>query len=266
MNETLTRTLSGLVYIAILISASLQLNSFLFLFGAFLLVMVAEFCDLVNLKKILPLTIAAAGYVLFSYFSVSKSSELLLLIATLFVSVKAVLFLFNHNKQSLDHTSKYVYLIGYVILPVILITKIPNADNIFNPKVIISIFVLIWTNDTFAFIVGKTIGKTKLFERISPKKTIEGFLGGLLFAVIFSVLIAKYYIMHPIYQWVIIALILSLFGTVGDLVESKFKRMAEVKDSGKIMPGHGGMLDRLDSIIFAAPFVFLFYQILYYVS
>jgi phosphatidate cytidylyltransferase len=104
------------------------------------------------------------------------------------------------------------------------------------------------------------------FERISPKKTIEGFLGGLVFALICSVFIAKYYIVQPFYIWAIIALLVGVFGTIGDLIESKFKRVAGVKDSGKIMPGHGGILDRLDSIIFVGPFVFLLYQILKYVS
>ncbi|MBC7606705.1 MAG: CDP-archaeol synthase [Burkholderiales bacterium] len=266
MNETLTRTLSGVVYIVLLIAASLRLNSFLLLFGLFLLVMVVEFCDLVQLKKFPALAISVFGYVLFAYFTVNKNTELLLLAATLFVAVKSFIFLIDPLKNKMDTLSKYVFLIGYVILPVILITKIPSVQSSFNPKIIIGIFILIWTNDTFAFIIGKSIGKRKLFERISPKKTIEGFFGGLIFAVVFAILVAKYYVYHAVYQWVVISLILSVFGTIGDLVESKFKRMALVKDSGKIMPGHGGILDRLDSVIFAAPFVFLFYQILYYVS
>jgi phosphatidate cytidylyltransferase len=148
-------------------------------------------------------------------------------------------------------------------------TKIPFGINGYNPKILISIFILIWTNDSFAYIVGKSIGKTKLFERISPKKTIEGFIGGVAFAVLASYLISKYYIQiaeGKVFIWIIIALIVGIFGTIGDLIESKFKRFAGVKDSGKIMPGHGGVLDRLDSVIFVAPIVFLFYQILNYVS
>ena len=266
MNNTLTRTLSGIVYILILITASLHLYGFLVLFGIFLLVAISEFCDLVRLKKTIPLLIATFGYFLFSYFNVTNTTEILLLFATLFVSAKAIAFLFSKQLKPLVTTSKFVYLIGYVILPIILITKIPLADGAFNPKIIISIFILIWANDTFAFVVGKSFGKRKLFERISPKKTIEGFIGGLLFALLFSVLISKYFIDQAMLRWLAISFILSIFGTIGDLVESKFKRIAEVKDSGKIMPGHGGILDRLDSIIFAAPFVFLFYQIMYYVS
>jgi phosphatidate cytidylyltransferase len=266
MNETLTRTLSGIVYIAILVTATLFLPSFLLLFGIFLLITVAEFCELVHIKRFIPIAIAIAAYLLFTFLPLSTNYQWLLLTATLFVSIKCLFFLFGKTQRPLDLLSKYVYLIGYVILPIILITKIPLITTDYNCKTIISIFILIWANDTFAFVVGKSIGKHKLFERISPKKTIEGFVGGLIFALIFSVIIAKYFIFEPVFLWIGISIVVSIFGTIGDLIESKFKRLAGVKDSGKIMPGHGGILDRLDSIIFVAPFVFLLYQILNYVS
>ena len=267
MRETFIRLLSGIVYVVLLIVASsYSLNSFLILFGVFLLIAVYEFCSLVHLHKILPIIIALAGYASFSYFFVSKTNEILILLGTLFVSVKCIIFLFDDRKQAIDTNLKYVYLIGYVILPFILITKIPMGIKGFNPKIIIGIFILIWTNDTFAYIVGKSIGKNKLLEKISPKKTIEGFVGGVVFAVLAGYLISKYYTESSTYIWVIIAIIVGIFGTIGDLIESKFKRIAGVKDSGKLMPGHGGILDRLDSVIFVAPFVFLFYQILNYVS
>jgi phosphatidate cytidylyltransferase len=164
-------------------------------------------------------------------------------------------------------------LLGYIVLPFVFITKISFGIKDYNPKIIIGLFIIIWTNDTFAYIVGKSIGKNKLFERISPKKTIEGFVGGVVFAVLAGYLISKLYIKpNPSFSeksitiWTIIALLAGIFGTIGDLIESKFKRIAGVKDSGKIMPGHGGILDRLDSVIFVAPIVFLFYQILNYVS
>jgi phosphatidate cytidylyltransferase len=115
------------------------------------------------------------------------------------------------------------------------------------------------------------MGKHKLFERISPKKTIEGFLGGMVFTLIGAYILSRFDVfLTPVFNssliWMGAAIILVVFGTLGDLVESKFKRNAGVKDSGNIMPGHGGILDRLDSIIFAIPFLFLFYQIINYVS
>jgi phosphatidate cytidylyltransferase len=182
------------------------------------------------------------------------------------ISVNAMLFLFDKKEANITTADKYLYLLGYIVFPFLLITRLPLIENVFNPKIIIGLFILIWINDTMAYVVGKSIGKNKLFERISPKKTIEGFLGGLVFAIICSVFIAQYYILQPVYIWAIIALLVGVLGTIGDLIESKFKRVAGVKDSGKIMPGHGGILDRLDSIIFVGPFVFLLYQILNYVS
>ena len=109
---------------------------------------------------------------------------------------------------------------------------------------------MVWVNDSFAYLIGKNFGKQKLFPSISPKKTVEGFLGGLLFACISSYFIAKYTNTLEFTQWLILAIIVSVFGTLGDLIESKYKRQAGVKDSGVIMPGHGGLLDRLylDSI------------------
>ncbi len=284
MNETLKRTISGVIYIALLISSILySTQSFFFLFGTFLLIAVFEFCNLLDINKIAPLIISFIIYFLFYEITMSKSEihpifnslnnnktfDLVILFSTLFVSIKCIVFLYDDKNIKIDSFSKYVFLIGYIIFPFILMTKIPFGIAGYNPKIFIGIFILIWVNDTFAYIVGKSIGKHKLFERISPKKTIEGFIGGMFFALIASYLISKYYIHGSEinqYIWLGFALIVSIFGTIGDLVESKFKRIAGVKDSGIIMPGHGGVLDRLDSVIFVAPFIFLFYQILYYVS
>lgn len=296
MNETLKRSISGAIYILLLIASILfSTESFFILFGLFLVIAIYEFCNLTQVNKILPLIV---GTVLYSaitlishynkittatinqYFGTAieinvniEQLNIVLLAITLVVSIKCILFLFYDNIQKISISSKYLYLFGYIILPFVFITKISFGIKDYNPKIIIGLFLLIWTNDTFAYIVGKSIGKHKLFERISPKKTIEGFVGGLLFAVLAGYLISKYYIRpkpefseQSILIWTSIAAIVGVFGTIGDLIESKFKRIAGVKDSGSIMPGHGGVLDRLDSVIFVAPFIFLFYQILNYVS
>ena len=296
MNETLKRAISGAVYIILLIASILfSTESFILLFGLFLLIATYEFCALVQLKKVIPIIIVFLFYTaiaLLSYYRLETELCLsdhfgintrldvdipflntLLLLVTIFVSIKCIFFLFDDKVQSITKASKYLYLLGYIVLPFVFITKISFGIKDYNPKIIIGLFIIIWTNDTFAYIVGKSIGKNKLFERISPKKTIEGFVGGVVFAVLAGYLISKLYIKpnpgfseKSITIWTIIALLAGIFGTIGDLIESKFKRIAGVKDSGKIMPGHGGILDRLDSVIFVAPIVFLFYQILNYVS
>ena len=296
MNETIKRLISGVVFITLLISCILySTESFILLFGIFLLIATFEFCSLVKINKLLPLSFVALAYAIISLISYYKKAtddyisnlqekrielginieqlNLGLLTISLLIFTKCIIFLFNNKEQTVTKLWKYLYLIGYILLPFIFIVKISFGINDYNPKIIIGLFILIWTNDTFAFLVGKSIGKTKLYESISPKKTIEGFLGGIVFAVFAGYLISKLYIKpnpnfsdKSILIWTMIALIVGVFGTIGDLIESKFKRIAEVKDSGKIMPGHGGILDRLDSVIFVAPIVYLFYQILSYVS
>lgn len=296
MNETLKRTISGAVYIALLLTSILfSTESFILLFGVFLIITIYEFSNLVSLNKIFSIlfgTLLYAGIVLIGHYSKQTTAffndlfktnlelavnvqqlNLVLLAVTIVVSIKCILFLFYDSVQKISISSKYLYLLGYITLPFVFIVEISFGTNDYNPKIILGLFILIWTNDTFAYLVGKSIGKHKLFERVSPKKTIEGFLGGAVFAAFAGFLISKFYIQpnpdfssKSILIWTIIAVIVSIFGTIGDLIESKFKRIAGVKDSGSIMPGHGGILDRLDSVIFVAPIIFLFYQILYYVS
>jgi phosphatidate cytidylyltransferase len=265
MNESITRSLSGFVYVVLLVTATLfSEKSFLILFGVFLLISIYEFCNLIALNKIYSSLIGLLLYVLFAIIDLSQKTKYALIIATLFVSLNLINSLFKNRRIPLDKTSKYVYLLGYLILPIIILTKIAisNYTGAYQPRIIISLFILIWTNDTFAYIVGKSIGKTKLFESISPKKTVEGFIGGMVFAILAAVLIELYFIQMRFIFWTITAVIVAIFGTIGDLIESKYKRMAGVKDSGKIMPGHGGILDRLDSVIFVAPFIYLFLQII----
>jgi phosphatidate cytidylyltransferase len=135
---------------------------------------------------------------------------------------------------------------------------LPHATTVFSPGIIIGFFLLIWANDTGAYLSGMSLGKHKLMERISPKKTWEGFFGGLLIASAVAWFLSGWLGVVDKYHWVIISLIISVTGTYGDLVESMLKRSTGVKDSGTIMPGHGGFLDRFDSAVFSFPIVYLF--------
>ncbi|KGO86590.1 phosphatidate cytidylyltransferase [Flavobacterium rivuli WB 3.3-2 = DSM 21788] len=271
MNESITRALSGIVYIVLLLAATLYSpTSFLALFGVFLVIAVIEFCRLTNLNKTSAIIIAIAGFVLFGIrLNNNFTSNLLLNLGALFIAVSLLFDLFKKGSATTrDNTAKLARLIGYVVIPFLLIIKLPFLQNDYNPFIIIGTFILIWANDTFAYIVGKSIGKRKLFERISPKKTIEGFIGGMIFTIAFAYILGQsdYFMFFTTWQWMTFTAILVIFGTLGDLVESQLKRNAGVKDSGNIMPGHGGILDRLDSVLFAIPFIFLYYQILNYVS
>ncbi len=128
------------------------------------------------------------------------------------------------------------------------------------------IFILIWVNDSFAYLVGSSIGRRKLFPSVSPKKTVEGTLGGFIFTLVAAYILSLYEPILKSAEWIILATVIVIMGSLGDLIESKLKRLAGVKDSGAILPGHGGMLDRLDSLIFAAPFAYLVLNIFTYVS
>jgi phosphatidate cytidylyltransferase len=155
----------------------------------------------------------------------------------------------------------------YVLIPFSLLTLTPSIiNNTYNPFIILGVLLIIWSNDTFAYLVGKNFGKRKLYEKISPKKTIEGFAGGMLFGLIAALIIAITTESLTIPHWIVLSIIISFSGTIGDLVASKFKREANIKDSSNLIPGHGGFLDRLDSLIFVSSFVYLYLQLINYVS
>jgi phosphatidate cytidylyltransferase len=132
-------------------------------------------------------------------------------------------------------------------------------DN-YQFQCILGYFFILWANDTGAYFAGTYFGRNKLFERISPKKTWEGFIGGALFAILVAWLTAGYFLNFSTTQWLSIACIIVITGTLGDLVESLFKRSVQTKDSGSILPGHGGFLDRFDGLLISAPFVFFYLQ------
>ena len=127
----------------------------------------------------------------------------------------------------------------------------------------IALLAIIWASDSFAYVSGRFLGRTKLFPSVSPKKTVEGFVGGFVGALLVAAWLSLYS-NKELWKWLVIAAVLVVAGTLGDLVESKFKRVAGKKDSGTILPGHGGLLDRLDSLIYASPFAFVTILILSY--
>lgn len=131
---------------------------------------------------------------------------------------------------------------------------------------ILALLVMIWVNDSFAYLSGVSFGKHRMFERISPKKSWEGFAGGAICTIIASIIFSNYYPGLSITSWVIFALIVVVFGTLGDLTESLMKRTLKVKDSGNILPGHGGILDRFDSLIMATPALAIYLSIIAFIN
>ena len=155
--------------------------------------------------------------------------------------------------------------VAYVALPVSLIALFPLVGNKmlfpWNPLIVPAYILIVWANDVFAYLIGITLGRRKFFERLSPKKSWEGFFGGLVGAVAVAAVVGKFLVKGDIWLWMGLGLIIGLTSVLGDLVESNFKRSVGVKDSGNVLPGHGGLLDRFDAVLVSAPFVFIFFII-----
>lgn len=151
----------------------------------------------------------------------------------------------------------------YVAFPVSLMAFFPIAGSkaffLWDPMVVPSFVLIVWANDVFAYLSGITMGRHKMFERVSPKKTWEGFFGGIAGAVAVSALCGRFLVGGNIWVWMGLGAVVALASVLGDLLESHFKRSAGVKDSGRMLPGHGGLLDRFDAMLLAVPFVFIFF-------
>ncbi len=176
-------------------------------------------------------------------------------------SLAAVFFieLYQKEQQPFDQISKLVLGYVYVILPFALFTGLGYlVESSYSYELPLGFLFLLWANDSGAYVFGISLGKNRLFERISPKKSWEGFFGGLIIAAIAAYIISIYFTSIESVHWIVISVIIVVFGTMGDLVESMLKRSKDMKDSGTILPGHGGVLDRFDGLLIAAPLVYAY--------
>jgi len=273
MKELVIRAISGVLYIALLLLTLYFENALIALFYVFGIICLLEFNKLIKLKSIIPFIIFSLLYGIFGFWQSVMNSNVgfdeatqILHVITIFVQLLLIKDLFSEKNIPLFQSKRFIITTFYIASGFIFLVLIADYYVNYNPNVLLGCFILIWVNDSFAYLIGKNFGKQKLFPSVSPKKTVEGFLGGLFFSCISSAVIAKHSYTFNFTNWLILAIVISVFGTIGDLIESKFKRQAGVKDSGIIMPGHGGLLDRLDSILFAAPFIYLSIRIFNYVS
>lgn len=261
MRNLITRSISGFVYVTLFLFAILyDAKSYIALTSVFAVICIWEFSKIIKSKNIIPYLLFG-GMLYFFIHPIEGYSSTTSLTVTIIGSLVLIYLLFSLKKIKEETIFQRLFLqLIYLTLPFYFLISIPFIFGEYQPEIVICTLIFIWVNDSFAYLVGKNFGKKKLFESVSPKKTIEGFIGGLVFSLIAAFIISKQYENSNInlLDWMIIGSILSIFGTIGDLIESKFKRQANIKDSGNIMPGHGGLLDRLDSLFFAAPFVYLY--------
>lgn len=258
-----------MIYIFILLFGILYSKySFLAVFGIILIVALYEFYRLIEEKT--PHLISKIFNILFGvilFLSAYLFLEGKSTIAFPIFSIIYLLFLFGSaiviKRPDIFHTIIYsVFGQLYITLPFCLLLLISYeyklAHSTYYYALVLVIFIFIWVNDTFAFLIGVTLGKHKLIERISPKKTVEGFAGGIFFSVLAGVGFSFLFTEYTLYFWIGFALIVSLFATLGDLFESVIKRTYKVKDSGNIIPGHGGLLDRIDSLLIVVPAIYVY--------
>lgn len=274
MKNLVVRTLSGLVLAAVVLGAIVWSQ---WSFGALLAVLLVggmyEFYTLAGKQGNAPQRVVGlvAGIVLFALNLAFVSDDireilgvarqafgcglafLLLLLPAMFICE-----LYRRGENPASGIGTTLMGVCYVALPLSLMCYIPIlGSDTWNPWVMVAYIFIIWANDVFAYLVGMTCGRHRLCERLSPKKSWEGFFGGLAGAVATG-LAAAYALDANYWVWGGLALVASLSGVAGDLVESMFKREAGVKDSGQVIPGHGGVLDRFDALLLSAPYVFLY--------
>jgi len=270
MNNFTKRIIFGALYVGILSFGILYSKiTFISLFFILMLVTLYEFVSIIKLKSVFPYIIAIFLFVFANVLNIrdipSRSlSEIAGVAVFLSFFAAFISILFAKKDEVISHLGRIFLSIIYIAVPFTLIAQIPFINNEFNyvNTTILGVFILVWVNDSFAYLVGKNFGKTKLLERISPNKTVEGFIGGMVFTFIGSYVLSLYFTKLSFINWMVFAGIVSTFGVLGDLIESMFKRQAGVKDSSNFIPGHGGYLDRLDSVIFAAPFIFIYLLII----
>lgn len=260
MSNILLRAITGFFFVGFIVLATV-LGGWYFqvLFGAVAILGLNEFYSLFKSSEVKPnisqgLIIGTLLY-LMSLYSIHEGELSKYLVGLLVLLFPLVGFAELYRKKSSPFPNMGVTILGlfYVVLPFILINEMRLTTDNFWP--VLSIFILTWCSDTFAYLVGRKIGKRKLFERISPNKSWEGFVGGLAFSVLAGLLIA-YFTNDSFVKYTLYGVIISSFGTLGDLVESMLKRSLKIKDSGTILPGHGGLLDRFDAVIFVIPIIY----------
>ncbi len=274
MNNLVLRILTGTLFIALVIASILfhsqveWLFYVLFLFftlvGTWELLKMSENVD-TQPQKILPLLLAASIYSVIPM-AFSKLSEVVTLsLSALFLVLIFVVELFRNRKNPLLNISVVMLSVIWIVMPFSILNFMVDSAEM----IVLAMFIIIWLNDTLAYCAGNLFGKHKLFERISPKKSWEGFIIALIMTVLISISFAYIPIFsfntldNPIspLQWMGFAFTVVIFGTLGDLVESLFKRNCQVKDSGNILPGHGGVLDRFDSSLLAIVPAFVYWMI-----
>ncbi|TNE75409.1 MAG: phosphatidate cytidylyltransferase [Bacteroidetes bacterium] len=276
MSNLVVRSLTGGVFVAILLGsifwneiAATGVLSVFFLLG------INEFNSLfkgheqISLNSSVNMLFGVSIFTLLilALFNVIPSVFSLAIIPFMFIMNATELW--RKEKNPIQNMAVSTFGLIYLIIPFFLMIYLNYTDQLRHGEetffpLLAGFFLLVWTNDTFAYLTGMMIGKHKLFERISPKKTWEGTIGGAIFTILVGYIISLCTVQDDTILWVIAGVVIAPFATIGDLLESQIKRSLGIKDSGNILPGHGGILDRFDAALFAIPifatWTYIFYN------
>lgn len=267
MKILVQRSLTGIAFAAIML-VGIIIHQYIFatVFSFLLLFTLFEFYKIsenIGYEPSIKIGLVCS-FLLFSIFFLAASQ--VIPYRFIFLSILIPIFtllpdLFDKRKNGFKNSMITIAGIIYIALPYSLLSFIIypgiSASTEFYPWVLMGIFLIIWMYDSMAYVFGSMFGKHKICTRISPKKSWEGLIGGAVFAVVMAFINAVLFHELSLVNWIVIALLIVTFGTSGDFFESKLKREAGVKDSGNILPGHGGLLDRFDTMLFAAPVIFV---------
>ena len=266
-NNFIQRAVTGVLFVIVLVGCILYSPlSFGILFTIISVLSVHEFAQLVSKSSEVSInkTITALGgaYLFLALMSFCTQQSVGARVFLPYLGLLLYMMITELYLKKKNPTGNWAYsmlsqlyaALPFALLNVLAFQNSPETSSVtYNPILPLSIFVFIWLSDTGAYCVGSLIGKHRLFERISPKKSWEGSIGGGIFSIASSLGFAHFFPFMPGWQWVGLAIVVVIFGTWGDLTESLMKRQLGIKDSGNILPGHGGMLDRFDSALMAIP-------------
>lgn len=260
----LIRTITAVVYAFILLFCMQKGGAwFIGLFGLCTILATFEFTGLANaykkadVSRLFSTALATAAYFWIALIPLQRGLTVSLTLLLAFFLMTFIRELYLQKESPIRTIAFTLFPAVYIALPYSLLSALSFYGGKYNCAIPIAIFIMLWCNDAGAYCTGCTIGRHKLFERISPKKTWEGSIGGAVLTVIGTVVLTRclpdIYGFLSLWIWIGMALVVVVFGTWGDLFESMMKREMGIKDSGKILPGHGGMLDRFDSALMAIP-------------
>ena len=283
-NNFIQRAITGIIFVGVLIGCILGGPiSFTLLFALITALTIHEFGNIVSKQPDVeinkPICMLAGVFLFFgfAYLGVMPGQTEILIPYLFLIIYLLVSELYLKKKNPLNNwayamMSQIYIALSFAMLNVLAYHSIGNKGELshyqvqYNPILPLSIFIFTWINDTGAYCTGMLFGKHRLFERISPKKSWEGSIGGGVFSIIAAIVMAHYFPFMPISIWIGLALTVVIFGTLGDLTESLLKRTIGIKDSGNILPGHGGMLDRFDSTLMAVPAAVVYLYIISFIE